>query len=27
LAIPEPDETRYSAALATSTFFIALTTD
>ncbi len=27
LAIPEPDETRYSAALETSTFFIALTTD
>ena len=27
LAIPEPDETRYSAALASSTFFIALTTD
>jgi Flp pilus assembly protein CpaB len=27
LAIPEPDETRYSAALANSTFFIALTTD
>jgi len=27
LAIPEADETKYSAALATSTFFIALTTD
>lgn len=27
LAIPEADETRYSAALATSTFFLALTTD
>jgi Flp pilus assembly protein CpaB len=27
LAIPEADETKYSAALATSTFFLALTTD
>ena len=27
LAIPEADETKYSAALASSTFFIALTTD
>lgn len=27
LAIPETDETKYSAALATSTFFIALTND